>query len=234
MNRREKCPVGRINADRVHYTILNYMDYASRHPTVMHKLIVQSGGWATANDAQKSLRGQLGKQKQMLEVQIGNYVKAIGDGKMSSAILAALEIAEAEKLEVCRQMLIADQEIATSTIKRPTAVQVSEAWGNIGRVWKVLDAEDRADLLGSFMQAVEVTEKEEVILELLPVSISSPLVYSKEFNLNSQLGAGAEVIAINPPLLTTHTFPPMELDYDIIRPRRVDRRWAVLPHCMAI
>lgn len=24
---------------------------------------------------------------------------------------------------------------------------------------------------------------------------------------------------MNPPLLTTHTFPPVELDYDIIRPR---------------
>ena len=35
--------------------------------------------------------------------------------------------------------------------------------------------------------------------------------------------AGAEVIAINAPLLTTHTFPPVELDYDIIRPRRVLR-----------
>ena len=35
------------------------------------------------------------------------------------------------------------------------------------------------------------------------------------------MGAGAEVIAINPPLLTTHSFPPIELDYDIIRPRRI-------------
>ena len=190
MNRREKCPVGRVNADRVHHTILNYMDYASRHPTVMHKLIAQSGGWTTADDSQKALRGQLGKQKQMLEVQIGNYVKALGDGKMSNAILAALEKAEANREEVLRQMEVADHDIALATIKRPTAAQVSEAWGNIKRVWKVLDEEDRADLLGSFVQAVEVTEKEELILELLPVSISSPLIYSEEFKLNSHLGAG--------------------------------------------
>ena len=36
--------------------------------------------------------------------------------------------------------------------------------------------------------------------------------------------AGDGVIAINPPLLTTHTFPPVELDYDIIRPKRVVRQ----------
>lgn len=38
------------------------------------------------------------------------------------------------------------------------------------------------------------------------------------------MGAAGEVIAINPPLLTTHTFPPIELDYYIIRPKRVMRR----------
>ena len=41
--------------------------------------------------------------------------------------------------------------------------------------------------------------------------------------------AGDGVIAKNPPLLTTHTFPPVELDYSIIRPKRV-RGWQdILP-----
>ena len=191
MNARQKCPIGRVNADRLHYTVLHYMDYAAQHPTVMHRLIAQSGGWGNADDAQKALRGQLGKQKQHLEMRIANYVKAIGDGRDSPALLTALDKAEAEREEVCRQMETADQEIAAATIKRPTAAQVQEAWGNIMRVWEVLTEEDRADLLGSFVQAVEVTEKEEVILELLPVSVSPPLAYSKEFKLNSQMGAGA-------------------------------------------
>ena len=34
-------------------------------------------------------------------------------------------------------------------------------------------------------------------------------------------------IAINPPLLTTHTFQPIELDYDIVGPKRVMRPQAV-------
>ncbi len=206
MNGREKCPIGRVNADRLHYTVLNYIDYASRHPTVMHRLIAQSGGWGNADDAQKALRGQLGKQKQSVEMRIANYIKAIGDGRDSPALMAALDKAELDREEVCRQMEIADQEIAAATIKRPTAAQVQESWGGILRVWEVLAEEDREDLLASLVQIVEVTEKEEVILELLPVSISPPLDHSKEFKLNSQMGAGDRLSSIySPELLAFET-----------------------------
>ncbi len=34
-------------------------------------------------------------------------------------------------------------------------------------------------------------------------------------------GAGAKVIAITPLLLTTQTFPPVELDHDVIKPKRM-------------
>lgn len=188
-NRREKCPVGRVNADRLHHTVLNYMDYASQHPTVMHRLIAQSGGWGMADDAQKALRGQLGKQKQALEMRIANYVKVVGDGRMSEALLAALSKAEAEKEKVCEQMVQADRELRAATIKRPTAAQVQEAWGNIQRIWKVLTEEERAELLGGFVQSVEITEKESVTLELLPKSLSLDS-YSNGFALKSEMGAG--------------------------------------------
>ncbi len=189
-NRHENCPIGRVNADRLHYTILHYMDYAAKHPTVMHRLIAQSGGWGTADEAQKALRGQLGKQKQALEMRIANYIKAIGDGRDSPALMAALDKTETDLEAACRQIEQADQGIMAATIKRPTAAQVQESWGNIGRVWKVLDEEERADLLGSFVQTVEVTEKESVTLELLPVSMSPSLSHASGFELNPILGAG--------------------------------------------
>jgi len=50
----------------------------------------------------------------------------------------------------------------------------------------------------------------------------------------SRMGAAREVGAINSPLLTTHTFPPMKLDYDIVKPRRARRQQAVmLVHSLA-
>lgn len=63
----------------------------------MRKLISASGGWGSADEAQKALRGQLGKQQQALEMRIANYVKAIGDGRMSEALLSTLDKAEPRK-----------------------------------------------------------------------------------------------------------------------------------------
>ena len=193
-NRRDKsqapCPVGRMNSDRLHYTILNYMEHAASHQTVMHRLIGQSGGWGSADETQKAMRGQLGKQKQALEMRIANYIKAIGDGRMSGALLSALDKAEAEKETVCQQIAAADQGIAAATIQRPTASQVQEAWGRVVEVWDVLLEEERAELMGCFVRSVEMTEKETVTIELLPVIMSPPLFYSKGFELNPNLGAG--------------------------------------------
>lgn len=208
-NRREKCPVGRVNADRLHHTVLNYMHYASQHPTVMHRLIAQPGGWGTADEAQKVLRGQLGKQKQALEMRIANYVKAVGDGRMSDALLNALSKAEADKEEISQQLMQADRDLRAATIKRPTAAQVQEAWGSIQRVWKVLTEEERADLLGSFVQSVEITEKENVTLELLPKSHSLDS-YSNGFALKSEMGAGTGITytIVNPRIKRVSLFVP--------------------------
>ena len=187
------CPIGRVNAERVHATVLGYMDHAATHRTFMHKLIAQSGGWGSADDAQKALRGQLGKQKQAIEMRIANYIKAIGEGRMSGALLAALEKVEAEKETVCRQIEEAESAIQSATIQRPTAGQVQEAWGNIGRVWNVLSEEERADLLSSVVQSVEVTEKESVTLELLPWSHSLGSFaqnHSERFGLCTPNGSG--------------------------------------------
>jgi len=197
-NRREKCPIGRVNADRLHSTVLHFMRHAAGHWTVMHKLIAQSGGWGSADEAQKALRGQLGKQRQALEMRIGNYVKAVGDGRDSPALMAALDKAEAEREIVARQMEEADRQIAQATIQRPTAAQVQEAWGEVLRVWDVLTEDERADLMGSVVQVVEMTEKESVTLELLPVVMSHSL-HSQEFALNSPMGAGTvNTYTLNP------------------------------------
>ena len=49
----------------------------------------------------------------------------------------------------------------------------------------------------------------------------------------SRMGAAREVSAINPPLFTTHTFPPIELDYDITRPPRIRKVAAMSRHGVA-
>lgn len=48
---------------------MHFVDYAARHKTLLHKTLLHkltapSGGWGNADNIQKVLRGQPGKQKQ--------------------------------------------------------------------------------------------------------------------------------------------------------------------------
>lgn len=180
------CPVRRVNADRLHQTVLHYMDHAAKHKAVMLRLIGQSGGWGSADEELKTLRGQLGKQKQSLEMRIGNYIKALGDGRNSPALLAALTKAETEVALVSEQMELADQEIVKATVRRPIAEDVQEAWRRIIEVWAVLTEEERAELMGTVVQRVDILDNENAAIELLPIQ----LPHSARFKLTDDLGAG--------------------------------------------
>jgi len=164
-----KCPVGRVNAGKLHRSVLGFIQRGAAHKTFLHQVIRQSGGWGEAEEVQKSVRGQLGKQKQSVEMRIANYVKAIGDGRDSPALMAALDRAEADRETVVQEIEAADRGIAAATVRRPTAERLSLAWGRSMEVWKVLTEEERTELLGSLVQAVEMTDKKSMALELLPV-----------------------------------------------------------------
>lgn len=91
---------------------------------------------------------------------------------------------------------------------RPTAARVQEAWEKVGQVWPKLTEEEQTDLLSLIVQCVELTEKESVTLELLPIS-HSPISYSDKFALNSQMGAGsANTYTLNPRSYGVPVFVP--------------------------
>ena len=131
MKKRTCCPVMRINAEALHNTVLREIEHAARHRTVMHRIIAESGGWQTADDEVKTHRGQLGKKKQLLEVQIGNIANAIALGGSLEGLVGKMKKLEQEKTLVVQEMQRLDKEIRQSTIKRPTAEQVQEAWGEL-------------------------------------------------------------------------------------------------------
>ncbi|MGI4791516.1 MAG: recombinase family protein [Janthinobacterium lividum] len=184
--RKTICPVQRINADALHASVLREIKRAADHHTVMHRLIAESGGWQNVGDAQKSLRGQLSKLKQCLEMRTANFIKIIGDGGASPAILAALSKVEAQQKEVNQQLLQADQEIEMATIKRPTAKQVQESWSEIDELWEDVPEDERQELLASFVTQVEVKQKDRASMKLLPM----PEGHGLKFVTKSQLGAG--------------------------------------------
>ena len=188
------CPVKRINADRLHHTALYQLEYTAKHLTVMHKLIAQSGGWGGPNEMQRSLRGQLAKKKQFLDLRAANYLQAIAEGRALTALLPALEQVETEKIAVRDELARVDREIALATVKRPTAEQVSEVWGQVGELWDELTEDERVELLGGIVQGVEVTDKNRVLLKLSPVAE----VHGSWFAIKSRMGAVDGLSSIYP------------------------------------
>lgn len=68
MNLKNRDATASSRAARVRLA-LHFVDYAARHKTLLHKTLLHkltapSGGWGNADNIQKVLRGQPGKQKQ--------------------------------------------------------------------------------------------------------------------------------------------------------------------------
>ncbi len=184
------CPVVRVNAEHLHRTALDFLHRASSHRTVMHGLIATSGGWGSADEGLKTLRGSLGKQKQSLEMRIGNYVKAIGEGRDSPALMAALDKAEAERAALLRQMEETDSQMQAQSVQRPPAARVQEAWKRMLAVWEVLTEEERAEMLGAVVLRVEATDKENAQFDFLPFPAEYQTAHSQGFASKPQVGAG--------------------------------------------
>ena len=154
------CPVRRVGADRLHLSVLHRLRHLAGHPTALHRIIAEGGGWGTAGDSQKALRGQLAKRKQYLDMQAGNYLKAIGEGRGGAYLLDALDKVQAQQNDVAVQLADAERAVEAATVHRPTAARLAVAWARLIDVWEVLTEEERAEVLSSVVQRVEVTGKD--------------------------------------------------------------------------
>ncbi len=163
--RASTCPSRRVGADRLHLSVLHRLRHLAGHPTALHRIIAEGGGWGTADEAQKAMRGQLAKRKQYLDMQAGNYLKAIGEGRGGAYLLDALDKVQAQQEEVSAQLAEAEQAVEEATVQRPTAARLATAWAQLTEVWKVLSEEERAKVLSSVVQRVEVTGKDMAMVD---------------------------------------------------------------------
>lgn len=171
MNRTCPCPVGRVNADALHEAVLDAIQRAAKHHTVMHRVIAESGGWSNAQDDLHRRRGELGKRKQFVDVQIGNLTRAIEEGSRNfRSILATLATREDERDKIVQEIARAEREIKAATVLRPTAKQVQEAWSELVDLWPTLTEAERVKVLTGIIRNVEVKEKNRVSLDCLPIS----------------------------------------------------------------
>lgn len=187
-NKREaRCPVGRVNADALHYTVLSLIERAARHHTVMHRLIAETGGWQSAPDELTALRGQLAKKIQLLGVHKNRLVDALADGRGAASIHARLDKLEQDEKALVEQLATVENGIQQATLKRPTAEQVQAAWGSVLEVWPDLTEEEKAELLSELVQEVVIKSKDRVFLRLSALAE----VHGHFLAINSHMGAGA-------------------------------------------
>ena len=188
MKKRTQCPVMRVNAAALHTTILNQIKHAASHHTVMHRLIAESGGWQSANAEMQKERGQMGKRRQLLEMQIGNIINAIAAGTSSAALVSKLQTLEQEKSVLTQEMQRVDRAIKQATVKRPTAEQVGGVWSQIGEAWPEMTEAEREQAMTALVQKVEVKEKNLVLLHLSPIAE----VRGSKFVINTNWERGSD------------------------------------------
>ena len=176
------CPVNRINADALHYTLLHQIEYVAKHHTVMHKLIAQSGGWQRADDTLHTLRSQVSKKKQFVGVQISNLAKAIADGSTSfRSLMTLLEAKEKEQVALDEEMRKLDEEIRGNTFERPEAKDVQAHWGEFMELWPELTDPEKVEMISHIVERIEVKEKDCIFLQLKPIGGKCSLSLGAKF-----------------------------------------------------
>jgi len=188
-----KCPVGRINADALHSSVLRELKRATEYWTVMHHVIAESGGWQGADETKQRLRGQLAKKLQFIGVQILNITNAISQGRALGTLLTSLERLELEKVQVKQQLNEIEEEIRQSTFERPTAQQVQSSWSKLMDIWEVATEDQKVVMMSSIIQEIIVHENSRVTLILAAI----PTIHDCTFAIKKDLGAGALSVALH-------------------------------------
>lgn len=179
------CPVVRINSNALHDAVLGEIKRAAEHRTVMHSLIAKSGGWQNADESVKQLRGQLGRKKGQVDLQISNLLKYLGDGRGYDTILDRLNTLEGERKQLLSEMGQLDTEILRSTVKRPTAEAIQEVWSEMVDLWDYVSEEEKTQLMSLIVRDVQVQQKNSVSLHLNPIADFS------EFKVRNNRGNGS-------------------------------------------
>jgi len=77
---------------------------------------------------------------------------------------------EQQKKQLLADMEVLDLEIRRSTVKRPTASTIQQAWSEMLELWGYAAEEERAELMSLVVKDVVVQQKNSVNLHLNPIA----------------------------------------------------------------
>lgn len=180
------CPVARVNCDALHRTILAELARHAEHQTVMHQAIAESHAWSEPEQEKVALRAALAEQRRQLSLKQSNVLKAIENGQVIQSLLDRLQELEQEIKILDARIWEADELIARSTAKRPTAAQVQSVWASALSLWEQADDDQKQTILRGLVQRVELHDKERAVVSISPFFCSEP----QGFGTTEKMGAG--------------------------------------------
>ena len=181
-----KCPVGRVNCEIIHQSVLDKLAHLVRHPVAMHEAIKQSKGWEIPAEHLVSQRVQLGKSLQVATTRQTNLLTAIEGGANISSVVERLKQVEIEIRELSERIREADGLVASATKLRPTARDVQESWSAILGAWGFASDDEKAALVRLVVERVDVNTKDRAELRLTSI-VELP---GLKFGISEKLGAG--------------------------------------------
>jgi hypothetical protein len=185
-----KCPVGRVNCEIIHQSVLDKLAHLVRHPVAMHEAIKQSKGWEIPADHLLSQRVQLGKSLQVAKTRHTNLVTAIEDGADFSSLGGRLKQVEIEIRGINERILEVDGLVASATKLRPTASDVQESWSAILGAWGFATDEEKAELIRLVVERVDINTKDQAELRLTSI-VELP---GLKFGISEKMGAGSGIV----------------------------------------
>ena len=185
-NRGGACPIGMVNADRLHRAVLDVMRKGVKSNAYLLRVMAESGGWEHPEKELTQRRGELAKRLQFLDLRANRYVAAIGEGRALESLVPALEKVEAERVEVRAALAEAEKDVAKATVRKPTSAEVRDYWRRVLDAWDMADDSVRESIMRLLVGGVELRDKEKAALEILAV----PGRLDVGFGLHSLKGAG--------------------------------------------
>ncbi len=188
------CPTKRVNANTLHAVVLGEIFRAAQHPTRMDELIrLALKKLPTLDQEQRDL---FLTQRNIREAdkKISRLVGAIRDGKATALDILTSEIervrSHQSELKEKEAQLLAQTE---SKPTRPDTEALCRVWSELGENWRYLTEEEKAEILGSLVDQVTFTQKNEGALRLLlclPQISERPI---EKFVFRTDMGAGVRL-----------------------------------------
>lgn len=180
------CPVGRVNCETLHRTVLEKIAHLARHPVAMHEAIKQSKSWEVPSDHLLSQRIQIGKALQVAGTRQSNLLNAIESGIEVSSIVGRLKEVEQVIQDLKDKAAALDVAVAEATKLRPTAREVQESWSEILSAWGFATDEEKSALIRLVVERVDIKAKDRAELRLTSI-VELP---GRKFGITENMGAG--------------------------------------------